>query len=74
MSKAITLTRQELERKSPKDFLDGEKIRVGKYLIFIKQGDWGVNVNTYAESDDNPMMPMAAGKMPSYIRRFIFER
>lgn len=72
--KAIILSRQELSRKPPRDFNDKDVLRVGKYMIFIKQGDWGTNVNTYAESDDAPFVALSYAKMPLYLRRFVFER
>lgn len=71
----LEISRKELNNKSPRDFQSGEKLRVGKYLIFIKQADWGTgNYATFAESDDNPMLPLNYSQMPKYLREFIFER
>lgn len=72
MKQVTAITRKQLTTTAPRDYEHGDKLRIGKYIIFIKQGNWGKNVETYAESDDNPMMPLGYGKMPRYIREFIF--
>lgn len=60
------LNRKELKGKTKRDFKDGTIIRVGKYMIFIK------GLNTRAESDNNPMIPLKEYEMPRYIRDIVF--
>jgi len=74
MTTVKTMTRTELKEMNRRDFNSGDIVRVGKYLIFFKDADWGIggNHDTRAEHDDRPMIPVKESKMPHYIHDLVF--
>ena len=66
----IYLNRKQLGLQRTRDFKNGDVLRVGKYMIWIK-GEYPY-LKTFAEHDDRPMRPLKESQMPQYIHDFIF--
>lgn len=62
-------TRDELKNKSARQFNEGDVIKVGKYYIHIRYGEYNVPLKTTVNTEDD-IRDLTLHKQPKYIHDF----
>lgn len=65
------LTRQEISKKKSSEFADGDCVKVGKYLIWIRYGQFSRPSLLTTVSTIEDFRDMTMRKWPVYIANFI---
>lgn len=62
-------TRQELKNKSARQFNEGDVVKVGKYYIHVKYGEYASPLKTTVNTEDS-IIDLPLHRQPQYIHDF----